>query len=342
MPEPIHPGDIMQTGMSFMRSKVLLAAVKLDLFTTLAKNGPRKASDLGHALGLHPRAWYDFFDALLAMGFLEREGDGPEGKYYNTPETETFLDKRRPEYVGGMLEMCNDRLFRFWSDLDDALKTGQPQNEAKHSQKPMFEELYSDLPRLEQFMSAMAGISHGQFRTFANLFDFSPYKTVCDVGGATGLLSQCIAERHSHMQCISFDLPEVAPIAQRHIDKAGLTDRITTTSGDFFKDPLPKADVITMGKILHDWNLENKLKLIQAAYDALPEGGVFIAIEHLIDDARRENASGLMISLTMLIEFGDAFDFTGADFKEWCSEIGFKRFEVIQLDAQSSAAVAYK
>ena len=332
----------MHTGMFFMRSKVLLAAVKLQLFTVLEEHGPMTANDLGNRLGLHPRAWYDFFDALVAMGFLNRDGDGPEGVYRNTIETAQFLVRDTPEYVGGMLEMCNDRLFRFWGDLDDALRTGQPQNEIRHSQKPVFEELYSDLPRLEQFMSAMAGISIGQFRTFANMFDFSKYNTLCDVGGATGLMSKCVAERHPHMHCISFDLPAVEPIAKRHIEEAGLSDRIETASGDFFNDPLPKADIISMGKILHDWNLEKKMHLIQAAYDALPEGGAFVAIEHLIDDARRENVSGLMISLTMLIEFGDAFDFTGADFKQWCTQVGFKHFEIIPLDPQSSAAVAYK
>ena len=105
---------------------------------------------------------------------------------------------------------------------------------------------------------------------------------------------------------------------------------------------LPKADVITMGNILHDWNLENKKRLIQKAYAALPDGGAFIAIENLIDDARRENAFGLLMSLNMLIEFGDAFDYTGADFCEWCSEAGFKRFEFINLAGPTSAAIAYK
>jgi O-methyltransferase domain len=97
-----------------------------------------------------------------------------------------------------------------------------------------------------------------------------------------------------------------------------------------------------MGMILHDWNLEKKLHLIRSAYDALPAGGALVAIEALIDDARRKNVHGLLMSLNMLIEFGDAFDFSGADFRKWCSEIGFKRFEIIHLAGPSSAAVAYK
>src|SRR5207244_10002 len=241
-----------------------------------------------------------------------------------------------------ILEMLNVRLFRYWHDLPEALRTGKPQNEVKHTGKHIFEELYSDLPRLEQFMGAMTGLSRINFEAFAEKFDFRPYKTLCDVGGATGLLSTEVAKRHPHIRCVSFDLPAVEPVAKKAIAAAGLSDRVKTASGDFFQDPLPKANLITMGMILHDWNLEKKMKLIRAAYEALPPGGALVAIEALIDDARRENAFGLLMSLNMLIEFGDAFDFSGADFRGWCSEAGLKRFEVIHLAGPSIAAVASK
>jgi hypothetical protein len=206
----------------------------------------------------------------------------------------------------------------------------------------MFETLYEDLPRLEQFMRAMRGISLGNFQAFAQKFDFSRYRSLCDVGGATGLLSTVVAKQHAHMRCTSFDLPVVEPIARKYIAEAGLADRIDVVSGDFLKDPLPKADIITMGMILHDWNLEKKKHLVRLAYEALPENGVFVAIENIIDDDRRANAFGLMMSLNMLIEFGDAFDFTGADFWEWCKEAGFKRYEIMHLAGPCSAAIAYK
>src|SRR5207244_4151336 len=205
-----------------------------------------------------------------------------------------------------------------------------------------FEELYSDPPRLEQFMRAMTGLSRLNFEAFAEKFDFSRFKSLCDIGGATGLLCTEVARRQPHIRCISFDLPVVEPIARRFIADADLSGRVATASGDFFKDPLPKADLITMGMILHDWNLEKKRHLIRAAYEALPPGGALVAIEALIDDARRENVFGLLMSLNMLIEFGDAFDYSGADFRQWCGEVGFKRFEVLHLAGASSAAVAYK
>ena len=341
MNTPLNPSSILQTAFGFWGSKVLLTAVEMGLFTTL---GDRRltGAELGKELRLHARANPDFFDALVAMKFLDREGDGPESHYFNTPEGAMFLDAASPRYIGGILVMLNARLFKFWNDLPEALRTGQPQNEVKHGQKGMFEELYSDLPRLEQFMGAMTGISRINFETFAERFDFSKFRTLCDVGGATGLLSIEVAKRHPHLSCTSFDLPVVEPIAKKHIAAAGLEHRIRTASGDFFKDRLPNADLITMGMILHDWNVEKKMHLIRTAYDALPPGGALVAIEALIDDARRENVQGLLMSLNMLIEFGDAFDYSGADFRRWCGEVGFTRFDVIHLAGPSSAAVAYK
>ncbi len=339
-PSP-NPSSILQTAFGFWGSKVLLTAVEVGLFTTLA--GRRlTGAELGKELQFHPRANPDFFDALVAMQFLGRDGDGPDAKYLNTAEGTLFLDAASPRYIGGILVMLNARLFKFWNDLPEALRTGRPQNEVKHGQKGMFEELYSDLPRLEQFMDAMTGISRLNFEAFAEKFDFSKYQTLCDVGGATGLLSIEIAKRHAHLQCISFDLPVVEPIAKKYVAAAGLEHRVSTASGDFFKNQLPKADIITMGMILHDWNLEKKMYLLRAAYDALPPGGALVAIEALIDDARRENVQGLLMSLNMLIEFGDAFDYSGADFRRWCSEVGFTWVEVIHLVGPSSAAIAYK
>ena len=335
------PTHIMQVGMGFWPSKTVLSAVELELFTQLGSDS-MTGEEIRDRLGLHPRAIPDFPDTLVALGFLERDGEGADAGYRNTPDTAFFLDKNGPAYIGGILEMSNARLYGFWGDLTEALRTGKPQNEVKQNGQPMFVELYSDPGRLEQFMQAMAGISRGNFEALAQKFDFSRYRTVCDVGGATGQLSTILATHHPHLTCTSYDLPVVAPIAERAIAAAGLSDRVSVASGDFFADPLPKADVITMGLILHDWNLDGKLQLIGAAYDALPEGGAFIVIENLIDDARRENAFGLMMSLNMLIEFGDAFDYTGSDFAGWCKDAGFRDTEVLPLTGPASAGIAYK
>jgi len=340
-PNAVAPDHIMQVGMGFWASKVLLSAVELGVFSHLGDR-PKTAAELERAMALHPRGTADFLDALVALGLLHCDGRGASRLYRNTPETAAFLDRSSPQYVGGMLEMANARLYRFWADLTPALKTGQPQNEIRHSGRPLFEELYADPARLEQFMRAMSGISHGNFTALAETFDFSAYKTLADIGGATGQLSCIVAARHRHLSCVSYDLPAVQPIATRHIQERGMAERVRSGVIDFLRDEFPKADVITMGMILHDWNLETKKELIAKAYRALPKGGALVAIENIIDDERRQNAFGLLMSLNMLIEFGEAFDFTGADFAGWCREAGFSRCEVLPLAGPASAAIAYK
>jgi hypothetical protein len=337
----VTPARIMEVGMAFWPARVLLSAVKLGVFTALGERA-KTGIELRDELGLHERSTPDFFDTLVALRFLERDGEGDTAKYRNTTETATFLDRNSPAFMGGFLEMAHDRLYKFWGNLVEGLQTGKAQNETKDGGKGVFEELYSQPERLEQFMDAMAGISAGNFQALAEKFDFSNYKTLTDVGGATGLLSTLVAKHNPNMTCTTTDLPAATEIARRKIEDGGIGDRVKAEPIDFFADKIPSADVVTMGMILHDWNLEKKMMLIRKAYDALPDGGAFIVVENLIDDARRENAFGLMMSLNMLIEFGDAFDFTGADFDRWCKEVGFKRTEVIHLAGPASAAIAYK
>src|SRR5262245_46571139 len=228
----LDPSRIVQTAFGFWNSKVLLTAVGMGLFTGLG-NRRLTGAELVTELGLHSRANPDFFDALTAMKFLDREGSGPAARYYNTPEGSLYLDEKSPRYIGGILTMLNARLFRYWNDLPEALRSGQPQNEVKHGEKTIFEVLYADPDKLEVFLNAMTGLSRLNFEAFAEKFDFSRYKTLCDIGGATGLLCMEVARKHPHLKCISWDLPPVEPVARKHIAAAGLSNRIATASGDF-------------------------------------------------------------------------------------------------------------
>jgi precorrin-6B methylase 2 len=337
----VTPAHIMQIGMGFMASKTLLSAVELELFTLLS-GGPMTAAQIGDRLGLHPRSLHDFLDALVALKLVDRDGDGHASRYANTTEGAVFLDKSSPAYLGGILEMANARLYPFWGGLTEGLRTGQPQNELKQGKGSPFEVIYADENRLEQFLRAMQGIQMGNIMALAEKVDLGKYGTLCDVGGANGTLSAVVSKRYPKLACTSFDLAPVEAIARRHVEAMGAASRVKVVSGDFFADPLPKADVITMGNILHDWDEAQKRELIRKAYEAVAPGGMFIAIEAVIDDARRANAFGLLMSLNMLIELPGGFDYTGAQFDRWCREAGFARTEIVPLAGPSSAAIAHK
>ncbi len=337
----VNPSKIIEIGMAFFASKTLLTAVNMQLFTHLAK-APMSGLDLMLELGLDKRSLYDFLDTLVALGFLKREGLKETSTYSNTEETDLFLDKNKPSYIGGILEMANNRLFGFWNDLEEGLKTGLPQNEAKNGNDDFFAAIYADEERLREFVAAMGGIQMGNFMAFANQFDFSAYSTLCDIGGAGAHLAAQVVMNNKHMVCDSFDLPPVKPIAIENMKNMSLENKVIIQAGDFLTDDFPKADVITMGNVLHDWGIEEKKMLIKKAYNALPKGGAFVVIENIIDDNRSKNAFGLMMSLNMLIETPGGFDYSKADIDIWVKEAGFQETSIMPLTGPTSAFIAIK
>jgi hypothetical protein len=336
MSQAVSPDAIMQLGFGLWGSRTLLSAVELGLFSELV-GGPLELNEVRARLGLHERSARDFLDALVALGMLERR----DGRYSNTPATDLYLDRAKPTYVGGILEMMSRRLWRFWGDLTEGLRTGQPQNEAKHG-GDLFGTLYSDPARLEQFLSAMTGLSLEIARAIAAKFPWAQYRTFVDVGAAQGALPVALAQAHPHLTGMGADLPVVQPVFEKYVAAQGVADRVRFATLDFFKEPLPSADVVLMGHILHDWDLPTKRMLIAKAYDALPAGGSLVVFEALIDDAREKNAFGLLMSLNMLIETPGGFDYTGADCAGWMRDAGFRETRVEHLSGPDSMVVGVK
>jgi hypothetical protein len=332
-----NPERILQTGLGFWASKTLLSAIEMGVFSELAR-GAERFDVLCGRLGLHERSARDFLDTLVALGFLVRKAD----EYSNTPETGLFLDRNKPSYIGGILEMANHRLYPFWGHLTEALRTGLPQNEVKTGGPDMFATLYADPARLKQFLAAMTGISHGANLQIARTFPWKQYRSFADVGTAQGDLATQIALQNAHLTGVGFDLPEVAPVFEEYVQHCGVADRLKFSPGNFFKQEFPKADVVLMGHILHDWDLPTKKLLIAKAYRALPAGGSLVVYEAIIDDERSKNAFGLMMSLNMLIETPGGFDYTGADCQGWMKEAGFTSTRVEHLVGPDSMVVATK
>ena len=336
MNEP-QPDQILQVGLGFWASKTLLSAVEMELFTELAKH-PEDLETLQGRLGLHPRSARDFLDALVSLKFLERRN----GRYYNTRSTDFFLDKRKPSYIGGILEMANHRLYPFWTHLTTALRTGLPQNETRNGSPNPFVAIYAEPARLKEFLKAMTGVSHGANLAIAHKFPWGKYRTAVDVGTAQGDLITQVALANPHIEGTGFDLPEVGPIFEEYVEANGISGRVKFSPGSFMEQALPKADVVMMGHILHDWNLEIKRMLVRKAHEALPSGGAYIVYESIIDDDRSDNAFGLLMSLNMLIETSDGFNYTGADCSGWMKEAGFRETRVEHLIGPDSMVIGIK
>ena len=338
MGENANPGPehILQVGLGFWGSKTLLSAVEIGVFTELGKR-PEDLSALRDRLGIHPRAARDFFDALVALGFLRRV----DGKYANTPATDLYLDRHKPTYMGGILEMANQRLYGHWNHLTKALRTGKQQNESD-GQSSTFEAIYADPAGLKMFLAAMTGISRGPNQLIAKKAPWGQYRTFADVGTAQGDLAVQIALANKHLNGVGYDLPEVAPIFEEYVEQHGLNGRLSFHPGNFFHDALPNVDVITMGHILHDWDLEEKKMLLRKAHQALNRGGAVVIYESIIDDDRSQNAFGLLMSLNMLVETPGGFDYTGQDCIGWMKEVGFREARVEHLMGPESMVIGIK
>lgn len=331
---------IMATALAFWSSKVLLVAVELGVFDVVDEGATQEAVRV--ALRLGERGVADFLDALVAMGLLQRDGTAADAVYSTTPHTARLLVSGSNDYMGGVLKMTNDRLYPFWAHLEEALRTGQPQNESKRSGAGWYETLYADPAKLEQFMSAMAGYQIFNFRRLVERFDFSAHESFCDIGGASGALAIEVARAHPSVRCATFDLPAVAPIAQRNIDAERVAGKVEVRSGNFWTDELPQADVLCMGNILHNWSSDEKTALIAKAHGALPRGGVLLALEHVVDDDRRGPLPSLLMSLDMQIESVAGFEATRSQFRAWCADAGFSSVSFLPLVGSTCAVTATK
>jgi hypothetical protein len=333
---PIPPDRLFDMGSAYRRAKVLLSAVELDIFSTLAK-GPLDADALTRSIGLDHRGAHDFLDALVALDLLLR---GDDGRYGNAPDCAIYLDRESPDFIGGIFAQYNSREYKMWSSLTDSLRTGKPQNGGDSANH--FATIYHEPQRFRAFVDAMTAGSLPSAKSIAGRFPWADYRTLCDIGTAQGCLPVQVARAHLNIAAIGFDLPELKPVFEQYAVSNNLADRLRFQPGNFFTDPLPSADVLVFGRVLHNWDLPTKKMLLKNAHQALPVGGAVIVYETLIDDDRSENTGGLLSSLNMLVWTSGGFGYSGADCTGWMREAGFSSMRVEPLVAGQSMVVGVK
>jgi hypothetical protein len=332
----VTPDRIVRLGLAFRAAKTLLSAAELGVFTALAEK-PLDLDMLRKQIGIDERAARDFLDALVALGMLERDD---HGRYANTPETALYLDREKPTYIGGELEHFNAYVYPHWNLLTAALRTGKPQSGARASGH--YSALYADPAMLESLAKGMTGGSFPVAKALAARFPWQDYETFIDIGCAQGALPVLIAQIHSDITGGGFDLPQLRPLFDNYVREHGLSQRVQFFPGDFLQDRLPTADVLVLGRVLHNWDLATKKMLLKKAHEALPSSGALIVYERLIDDDRRVNAQALLASLNMLIMTAGGFDFTGADCIGWLCEAGFHDVRMEPLTNEISMIIGHK
>lgn len=308
---------IIEIANGFRGARVLMSAIELGVFSVLADRSMTLEAT-ANRLGLHPRGAHDFLDALVALGLLERT---ETGLYSNTPAAGAYLDRQSPTYIGSWFDHFGCTEYPQWQHLTRALTTGDGQFAATSSD--LYASLYADDGTVENFARAMSGATVLVGRQLATAFPWERFGSFIDIGVAEGCLPVQIAQRHRHLKGGGFDLPALQPHFERYVRGHGLGDRLQFHPGDFLSDPLPSADVLVLGRVLHNWDLDTKRRLLAKAYDAIAPGGALIVYERFIDDDRRSSAAGLLASLNMLVMTTGGGELSSAECKALLEESGF-------------------
>nr|AHX24719.1 putative methyltransferase [uncultured bacterium] len=273
-----NPAAIMRLGSAFAGAKALLSAIELDLFSVLAEK-PLARSEIEARLGLNPRVTWEWLSLLVALGMLEHV----DGHYRNAPVTGQFLDRAKPSYSGGFLERANQVLYPAWTHLTDALRTGEQQ--ARHvAADDLFDTPYQDQERVEAFLTMMDSLTSAIGPRLAQAFDWSSVATVVDVGGARGNLLSFLLRAHEHLTGTVFDLAPLREPAARLAEQHGLTGRLGFAAGSFFEDPVPPADVLVIGHVLHDWAPDERQQIVDRAFAAVEPGGSVLVYDCMLGE----------------------------------------------------------
>lgn len=197
------------------------------VFTELA-SGPLSQQELTHKLGWHRRAAGPVLETLVALGLLRRDRTG---RYANTRRANLFLDREKPSYIGGLMELSSKRLYDIWSGLGGLLRTGRPAAEEESGENEFFSSLYRDPTALKEFLAGMTGISTKEATVIAARFPWRRFRTFVDIGAAQGALPVRVALTHAHISGASYDLAAVGPIFEQYVASFALGDRLRFIPG---------------------------------------------------------------------------------------------------------------
>ncbi|MGK5642052.1 methyltransferase, partial [Streptomyces sp. URMC 126] len=316
------------------KTKTVAAAVELGVFTALAA-APLPAAALRDRLGLHPRPAADFLDTLVALGLLRRTGGG----YADTPEAAEYLDAGKPaDYLGdAFLAECAGAA----DDLVGVLRTGKAPGGARDG-RDFYAGTYATAGSARAFQRSMTALSTGPARAIAERFPWHRYDSLVDVGCAEGALPGRLLLRHRHLTAVGFDLPPAREGFERYVARLGVADRAAFWPGDFFSDPLPWGDVVVLGHILRDWTEEERLRLLEKAYAALPPGGAVLVYEAFVTEEPPGDGTALLLSLMAHAERPGGSGCTGAQCREWLRRTGFRDTYEERLDGPHSMVVGVK
>lgn len=272
----------------FMKSRVILSAAELDIFTAL-DGQPDTAGGLAKRKDFNARSLARLLDALTAFGFLTKEN----GIYSLTGKGE-LLSSRHPSSILPMVLHMN-HIWETWSDLSRIVRLGL-KGKRKHVKR------FDDPGAETAFIGAMDVVGRELSREIADYYDLAPYRKMLDIGGATGTYTIAFLQKNPDLTATIFDLARVIPMARARMDKEGLTDKVGLVAGDFYKDDLPHGyDLVLLSAIIHQNDTRQNIDLYRKVFKALISGGTLLIRDHIMDNGRTTPVPGTLFAINMLV-----------------------------------------
>lgn len=335
--ETTNPGIVLDLLQAFRCSKVMFAAVSLGVFDALAR-GPKRLQSLAEELKVNPDALERLLDACVGLQLLDRDNHG----YGNTPVASTYLCKNSPHRLTGYINFSNDRMWKLWSNLEDAVREGSNRWKQTYGwDGPIFSNFFRNEEAKREFLMGMHGYGLLSSPHVVAAFDLNQYRCLVDLGGATGHLAIAACERYPQMQAVVFDLPDALPLAREIVEASFVADRIKLVAGDFFTDPLPPGDLYALGRILHDWTEEKILRVLGRIHQHLPPNGAVLIAEKLLDEDKRGPRWAQLQSLNMLA-CTEGKERTVAEYEVLLKQVGFAEVQGHRTSSPLDAVLAVK
>ena len=331
------PAPIVDLIDAFRRSKIMFTAVSLGIFDRLA-DGPVDVQNLAQATGANAGALERLLDACAGLDLLRKEA----GRYSNQPAADAYLRRASPTTFVGYVMYSHRALYPLWGNLEGAVREGTHRWEQTFGAKgPIFDHFFQSEEAKRDFLEGMNGFGLLSSPRVVEAFDLGKFNRLADLGGATGHLTIAACRRYQNLRAAVFDLPAVVEVTREYVQRAGLMDRIDLIAGDFFKDPLPEADLFSLGRIVHDWSEEKIRKLLKKIYDRLPRGGALLIAERLLNEDKTGPIGALTQSLSMLV-CTEGKERTLAEYAALLHEAGFSGVQGHKTGAPLDAVLATK
>jgi SAM-dependent methyltransferase len=313
---PLSPKPIMELATAFQRSRPLLTAFELGLFTALNSEA-RTSEETAAALDTNPRATDRLMNALVALGLLEKR----EGRFRNSPLAEAYLVKGRPDYMGGLGH--TNHLWDTWSRMTDVVRDGHPVGLAEINDRG------DDW--LRPFIAAMHSRARQTAGEVVGMLDLEGVTRVLDVGGGSGAYAMAFARARRGISAVVFDLPGVVPLTKAYIAQEGLAAEVTTVTGDYLTAPLAGGfDLVFMSAVIHSNDADDNRLLFRKAVQALNPGGQMVVQDFLMNEERDGPMMAALFALNMLVGTPKGDTYTEREVRSWMEQAGCR--SVTRLD----------